>query len=296
MVYFGLTGLLGVFQKCEHPFRGVCLIAAHLGYKSDRNELTDILNIVNSWTPPENRVKRGKIRAALNALEAVKMISCEEDRFGKTQRRFYQITKLGQSTTLFLLCSSGFQPTLRLGTLQNSWEKVDTSASINEALTTMLEKLRPYRELLQAMKNRSMPLPTTAKKYFLSWKPEKALGANTSMQIRFLECLIQEQANSGVGLTSREIDDLFPDVPRASTKIKKLGYLVTTEILREQGLSIYRLSYTALQCLFPLGLMVAEHQQNLDPRSLLLPPTEKVQMNRHLILNALNFFKDLHPS
>ncbi|MHA2501114.1 MAG: hypothetical protein ACXAEL_16215, partial [Candidatus Hodarchaeales archaeon] len=83
---------------------------------------------------------------------------------------------------------------------------------------------------------------------------------------------------------------------RASTKIKKLGYLVTTEILPAEGLSIYRLSYVALQCLFPLGLMAAEDQQNLDPRSLLLPPTEKAQIYRHLMLNALNFFKDLRPS
>ncbi|MFW9913970.1 MAG: hypothetical protein ACFFGZ_00040 [Candidatus Thorarchaeota archaeon] len=296
MVYFGLTGLLDAFQTCEHPFRAVCLLAAHLGYKSDRNELADIVNIINSWTPIENRIKRGKVRAALNALEAVKMVSCEEDRFGKSQRRFYQITKFGQSTLLFLLCSSGFQPTLRLGTLQDSWEKVDTGASINEALKTTLEKLRPYRELQKAMKNRSMPLPTTAKKYFLSWEPEKALGTKTPERIRFLESLIQEQANSGVGLTSREIDDLFPDIPRATTKIKKLGYLVSTEILAVEGLSIYRLSYIALQCLFPLGLMVAEHQQNVDPRSLLLPPTEEAQIYRYLILNALNFFKDLRPS
>ncbi|MHA2270503.1 MAG: hypothetical protein ACXACI_01485 [Candidatus Hodarchaeales archaeon] len=296
MVYFGLTGLLGTFQTCEHPFRAVCLLATNLGYKSDRNELAEILNLINSWTPIENRIKRGKVRAALNALEAAKMITCEEDRFGKAQQRFYQITKLGQSTLLFLLCSSGFRPTLRLGTLQDSWEKVDTSVSINEALSTTLEKLRPYRELLQAMKNRSMPLPTTAKKYFLSWKPEKALGTKTPERIRFLECLIQEQANSGVGLTSREIDDQFPDMHRASAKIKKLGYLVTTEILPAEGLSIYRLSYIALQCLFPLGLMITEHQQNLDPRSLLLPPTEGAQIYRHLMLNALNFFKDLRPS
>jgi DNA-binding PadR family transcriptional regulator len=296
MTDFSLEDLLAVFQICEHPFRAVCLLATQLGHKSDRNELADILNIVNSWTPLEERIKRGKIKNALARLEAVHLISSEQDRFGKTQRWFYQITNYGQATLLFLLGSSGFLTTLKAATLQDSWEKVNASAVLKEALSFTLEKVRPYRELHLALKNRSLALPTTAKKYFLVWKPEKIFGTKTSERIKFFECLIWEHFSVGAGFTSKEIDLIFPDLPRAANKVKKLEHFVDVSVLHGERLNLYRLSSIALQSLFALGLMIVEsdsYRKAIDPRPLLLPPAQESQMNRHLVSNALNFFREL---
>ena len=192
------------------------------------------------------------------------------------------------------MCSSGYLPIIEPSTLQKAWETLESSILLSKTLSLTAQKLRPYHQLLNAITSRSSSLPTSAKKYFLSWEPKKILG--TKDRLVLLQGLIRDQTTFGLGLMSKEIDEMFPDIVRPFSKMKKLADLIEIGELRGDNLITCRLSLVGIHCLFPLGLMIVEskmHQSTLDPRPLLLPVTERNQINRQLMSNALTFFKNL---
>ncbi len=295
----GLNKLHRVFQACESVFKAHCLLGVNLGQKGDRNELKDIIDIVNSWYPLEERSKRGKFRRALTDLETIGVISSEEAQFGKGEKRFYQITNLGRAILIYLLSETGYLLEINPSTLQKSWENVDITLSLDEILFYTLKKLKPYNSLLEAIKSRSGSLPTTTKKHFMIWKPDKIFGVKTPDYLNILEILIVEQTKIGVGVTSAELDKQLPEITRPSTKIKKLSLLVEIVTLDGEKITINRLNSIGLNCLYPLGMLLVSfdgEEGKMDPRPLLLPPTDEILSYQHLMKNAINFFRTLLSS